>query len=176
MILQTKNWYVLYTKPRWEKKVAKQLENKRIEHYCPLNRVVRQWSDRKKIVLEPLFSSYVFIRIDDKDMAIARQLDGVMNYVYWLKKPAVVREEEIRIIQRFLNDYQEVQVERTSVNVNDVIRITEGPFMEKQGNVVEIRKNTVKVSLPNLGYTIVAEVKKSNIEIIPIYSADQIPA
>src|ERR1700759_2085013 len=65
MIQQAKNWYVVYTKPRWEKKVAKQLEQKKIEHYCPLNKVQRQWSDRKKIILEPLFSCYVFVCLDE---------------------------------------------------------------------------------------------------------------
>ena len=177
MIQQAKNWYVVYTKPRWEKKVAKQLGNKKIEHYCPLNRVQRQWSDRKKIILEPLFTSYVFVRIDETDMLSVRQADGVMNFVYWLKKPAVIREEEINVIKRFLSDYENVQIERAPVNVNDSIKIIEGPFMERQGNVVEIRKKTVKVSLPNLGYTIIAEVQKSNIEIIPIYAtANQVPA
>ena len=88
-----KNWYVVYTKPRWEKKVARQLEQKGIEHYCPLTRVQRQWSDRKKIILEPLFSAYVFVHLDENQQIPVRQTDGVMNFVYWLKKPAVIREE-----------------------------------------------------------------------------------
>ena len=176
MIQQAKNWYVVYTKQRWEKKVAKELENKKIEHYCPLNRVQRQWSDRKKIILEPLFTSYVFVRIDEKDFLAVRQIEGIMNFVYWLKKPAVIQDEEISVIQRFLSEFEHVQIERTAVNVNDPIRIIEGPFMELQGNVIEIRNKTVKVSLPNLGYTIVAEVKKTSIEIIPMYSSSQVPA
>ncbi len=169
MIQQAKNWYVVYTKPRWEKKVAKQLEQKKIEHYCPLNKVQRQWSDRKKIILEPLFSCYVFVHLDETQVLPVRQTDGVVNFVYWLSKPAVIREEEISTIKRFLNEYENIKLERTMVNVNDRVRITSGPLMERQGNVLEIRNKTVKVSLPTLGYTIVAEVQKSNIEILSLF-------
>lgn len=170
MIQQPKNWYVVFTKPRWEKKVARQLEQKNIEHYCPLNKVQRQWSDRKKIVLEPLFTSYVFVRIDDTEMVPVKQADGVMNFVYWLKKPAIIRDEEIDIIRRFLNEYEKVRLEKTAVNVNDHVRILGGPLMERQGNVLEIRSKTVKVALPTLGYTIIAEIERTNIEIVPIFA------
>jgi len=163
---QLKNWYVVYTKPRWEKKVARQLEQKGIEHYCPLTRVQRQWSDRKKIVLEPLFSAYVFVHLEETEQTPVKQTDGVMNFVYWLKKPAVIRDEEIDTIKRFLNEYQTVKLEKSVVNVNDPIRVISGPLMERQGNVLEIRNKTVKVSLPTLGYTIVAEIEKTNIEIL----------
>ncbi|HEX9511602.1 MAG TPA: UpxY family transcription antiterminator [Puia sp.] len=162
----TKNWYVVYTKPRWEKKVARQLEQKGIEHYCPLAKVQRQWSDRKKIVLEPLFSAYVFVHLEETQQLPVKQTDGVMNFVYWLKKPAVIREEEIDTIKRFLNEYQNVKLEKTSVNVNDHVKVISGPLMERQGNVLEIRNKTVKVSLPSLGYSIVAEIEKTNIEIL----------
>ena len=163
---QLKNWYVVYTKPRWEKKVARQLEQKGIEHYCPLTRVQRQWSDRKKIVLEPLFSAYVFVRLEETEQTPVKQTDGVMNFVYWLKKPAIIRDEEIDTIKRFLNEYQIVKLEKSTVNVNDQIRVISGPLMERQGNVLEIRNKTVKVSLPTLGYNIVAEIEKTNIEIL----------
>ena len=87
----TKKWYVVYTRPRWEKKVADQLGRKKIDYYCPLNRVHRQWADRKKIVLEPLFSAYVFVQIDETEQLQVRLTDGVINFVYWLGKPAVIR-------------------------------------------------------------------------------------
>ncbi|MEI9958604.1 MAG: transcription termination/antitermination NusG family protein [Ferruginibacter sp.] len=61
----TTYWHAVYTKPRWEKKVAALLEARGIEYYCPLNKVVKQWSDRKKVVLEPLFKSYVFVHVEE---------------------------------------------------------------------------------------------------------------
>jgi transcription antitermination factor NusG len=161
-----KNWYAVYTRPRWEKKVARQLEQKGIEHYCPLNKVQRQWSDRKKIILEPLFTSYVFVYMNEAQQVPVRQVSGVLNFVYWLKKPAVIQAEEIDVIKRFLKEYQHVKLEKISVNVNDQVRVMSGPLMERLGNVLEIRNKTVKLSLPSLGYLIVAEIEKTNIEIL----------
>jgi transcription antitermination factor NusG len=166
---QGKNWYAVYTRPRWEKKVARQLEQKGIEHYCPLNRVQRQWSDRKKIIFEPLFSAYVFVRIDEAQHIPVRQINGVMNFVYWLKRPAVIQDEEIDVIKRFLKEYQHVRLERIAVNVNDQVKVISGPLMERIGNVLEIRNKTVKLSLPSLGYLIVAEIEKTNIEILSAF-------
>jgi len=99
----TKKWYVVYTRPRWEKKVADLLFRKKIEYYCPLNKVYKQWSDRKKLVAEPLFTSYVFVRIDESEQLTVRLTDGVINFVYWLGKPAQVRNEELEAISDFLN-------------------------------------------------------------------------
>jgi transcription antitermination factor NusG len=168
----TSNWYVVYTRPRWEKKVANQLEQKGIEHYCPLARVQRQWSDRKKVIFEPLFTSYVFVRLTDTEHISVKQINGVVNFVYWLKKPAVIRHEEIDTIKRFLSEYHNVKLEKSIVNINDQVRVISGPLMERQGNVLEIRHKTVKLSLPSLGYMIVAEIEKTNIEILSSFSTN----
>jgi transcription antitermination factor NusG len=168
---QTKNWYAVYTRPRWEKKVAKQLEQKKIETYCPLNKVERKWSDRKKIILEPLFTSYVFVRAGDEDHLSVRSTEGIVNFVYWLKKPAVIRDEEIEVVKRFMNEFQNVSLEKTFVNVNSRVKIINGPLMERQGNVLEIKNKTIKVWLPSLGYNMVVEIEKNNIEILSLSSS-----
>jgi len=162
----TKKWYVVYTRPRWEKKVADQLSRKKIDHYCPLNRVHRQWADRKKIVLEPLFSAYVFVQIDEAEQLQVRLTDGVINFVYWLGKPAVIRNEEIQAIREFLNDYRDVRLERTGVNLHDNVRIIGGPLVMQKGQVVSVKNKTVKVILPSLGYMMQAEVETSNVELV----------
>jgi transcription antitermination factor NusG len=166
-IQDPKNWYVIYTKALWEKKVAKHLENKKIEYYCPLNKVERQWSDRKKIILKPLFTSYVFVRLEDEaQQAPIRQIPGVMNFLYWLKKPAIVKDEEIDMIKKFVNGYQNVKLEKTQVNVNDSVRILSGSFMSREGNILEIKDKTVKIVLPSLGYSLIVEVGNTNIELL----------
>jgi len=164
-----KSWYAVHTRPRWEKKVAGQLAKKRLEYYCPLNKVQRQWSDRKKIILEPLFTSYVFVRLSETEHLPVLQTDGVLSFVYWLKKPAVIRDEEIEAIRRFMSDYESVKLEKIQVNVNDRVRIIGGPLMEREGNIVEIKHKTVKVQLPSLGYTLTAVIEKSNVEILSLY-------
>ena len=167
-----KSWYAVYTKPRWEKKVAALLERKAIESYCPLNKVERQWSDRRKMVMEPLFQSYVFVHVSDGEHLMVRETSGVLNFVYWLQKPAVIRGEEIEMIKRFLNEYPHVEVERSAVNLHDRVRVIGGPLMMREGNVLEVKNKTVKVLLPTMGYTLVAEVEKTNIEKVPA-STDQ---
>jgi transcription antitermination factor NusG len=160
------HWYAIYTKPRWEKKVAETLTKHSIENYCPLNKVLRQWHDRKKIVHEPLFTSYVFVKVEENRLNELRRVAGVLNLVYWLQKPAVIREEEINMIKRFMNQYTNVQLEKTLVNVNDVVRVIKGPLMEQEGNVIAVKNRTVRISLPSLGYIMVAEVERQNIEVI----------
>jgi transcription antitermination factor NusG len=159
-------WYAVYTKARWEKKVAEILTNKKIENYCPLNKVVRQWSDRKKIVLEPLFTSYVFVKTTEKMHSEIRKINGIINFVYWLCKPAVIRNEEIDCIKNFLSDYNNVKLEKARVAINNTVRVTKGPLMEYEGSVIAVKSKTVKIALPTLGYMMVAEVDKTNIKIV----------
>ena len=83
-------WYAIYTRPRWEKKVNHLLLQKGVESYCPLNKVRRKWSDRIKIIEEPLFKSYVFVKVAESDRTEIRMTDGVINFVYWNGKPAVM--------------------------------------------------------------------------------------
>ena len=96
-------WYAVYTKPRWEKKVAELLARQGMEQYCPLNKVQRQWSDRKKTIEEPLFKSYVFIHVKEDALLNVKQTDGVINLLYWLGKPAVIKDFEIEAIRNFLS-------------------------------------------------------------------------
>lgn len=168
-----KKWYAVYTRPRWEKKVADLLVKKHIESYCPLNKIVRQWADRKKLVLEPLFTSYVFVHTTPLEQLAIKQTDGILNFVYWLGQPAVIRDEEIEAVKQFLDEYHNVQLEKINVNMHDRVRISSGPLMAQEGDVIEVRSKTVKVQLPTLGYALTAEVEKQNVEIIqmaPSYS------
>lgn len=159
-------WYAVYTKPRWEKKVAELLTRKKIENYCPLNKVVRQWHDRKKMIEEPLFTSYVFVCITAAEQLEVRKTDGVVNFVYWLGKPAVIRPNEIEAIRDFLEDHQNVQLEKTRVNPRDVVRVVRGPLMGQEGNVVEVYNQKAKVLLPSLGYCLVADLSKESLQVI----------
>lgn len=161
-----KKWYALYTRPRWEKKVADTLSKNDIENYCPLNKVKKQWADRKKIVLEPLFTSYVFVRVSEIEHLRLKKTEGVINLVYWLGKPAIIRDIEIAMIQRFLNEHKHVKLEKATVNLSDMVRITNGPLMDHEGEIISVSNKTVKILLPSLGYTMIAEIETINIEVI----------
>ncbi|HXB94098.1 MAG TPA: UpxY family transcription antiterminator [Puia sp.] len=163
-------WYAVYTRPRWEKKVAEHLAKNKFESYCPLNRVLRQWHDRKKFVQEPLFASYVFVRTEECRHVELSRISGIVNLVYWLRKPAVIREDEIEAIRHFTHQFPNVQLEKTAVNVDDRVRVIKGPLITQEGNIIAVKSRTVKIALPSLGYIMVAEVEKQHIEIIPSQS------
>lgn len=158
-----KNWYVLYTKPRWERKIAEQLEINGIECYCPLNRVERKWSDRWKTVQEPLFRCYVFVRIAKENINKPLEINGVFNYIHQMKQPAPVRDQEIEDMRRFLTEYKSVKLEKINVGVNDAIEVLYGPLMDKTGLVTQVHDNFVKVAIASLGYSLVATVSRSGI-------------
>ncbi|MEO6721245.1 MAG: UpxY family transcription antiterminator [Ferruginibacter sp.] len=161
------HWFVIYTKPRWEKKVAKLLDEKGIEAYCPLNKVLRQWSDRKKVVLEPIFKSYVFVRVPDEEKWALKSINGVLNFVFWLGKPAIVRDEEIQTIRKFLNEFSNVEIEDSpGLRVDSKVRIKQGLLMNYQGILIEVSGNKAKVRIDTLGVQLSAQFDKKNLELI----------
>ncbi|MES1222007.1 MAG: UpxY family transcription antiterminator [Bacteroidota bacterium] len=162
----TKNWYVVYTRPKWEKKVAEQLMRKKIDSFCPLNRIQKEVNEKKKIVLEPLFSSYVFALLSETEFFRVRQTDGVISIAHWLGNPAIIRNEEIDTIRMFVTDYTGVIVEKTRVNLNDKVRIITEPVVKREGNILEVRNKTIKAILPTLGHTLTAEIIRDNVESI----------
>jgi transcription antitermination factor NusG len=156
-------WYVIYTRPRWEKKVYSLLTAKAIESYCPLNKVRRKWSDRIKLVEEPLFKSYLFVKTDEEGRLPVRMTDGVVNFVYWNGKPAIVKEKEIQTIKKFLNEHEQVELVRMDFKPNDKVVITSGPLMDKEGKVLEVKNKVAKVIIESLGYILVADIDKSKL-------------
>ena len=168
MVDSEKHWIAVYTRPRWEKKVSKILTSKNIEHYCPLIKVVKQWSDRKKVVFEPLIHSYVFIRTNEKEYSLIKQVDGILNLVYWLGKPAIIKTKEIESLKYYLDDLYDVELKKIDVNINDEVKVIYGPLISLEGTVVEVKYKFVKIILPSLGYSITAQVRKTHIEKLRI--------
>lgn len=156
-------WLAVYTRPRWEKKVDQLLKEKGLESYCPLNKVRRKWSDRVKVVEEPLFKSYVFVKVDDDDRTTVRMTPGAINFVYWEGKPAVIREKEIIAIKRFLDEYENVEVQAQDLKIDQRVRITNGTLMDQVGKVLDIRHKTAKVAIDSLGYILVAYIDRSKL-------------
>lgn len=161
-----KKWYAVYTKPRWEKKVHGLLQEKGLVSYCPLNKVRKKWSDRIKLVEEPLFKSYVFVQVKEEEQQQVRMVNGVLNFVYWNGKPAIVKEAEIETIRKFLNEYEDVQVKPVNLQANQEVMVQRGLLMNKTGRIRRLMNNKVEVLIESLGYTLIASLEKSN--IIPV--------
>jgi transcriptional antiterminator RfaH len=152
-------WYVLYTNPRAEKKVAAQLATMGIEVYCPLVVRLQQWSDRKKKVEMPLFSSYVFVNLEEHLRETVFNAKGVVRYLYWLGKPAIVKEEEIIAIKKWLaTDYSDIEIE--NLHKGDEIEITEGPFKNHTGIVQEINSNNIRLIIASVGIILTLKYSK----------------
>lgn len=159
----SKKWLAVYTRPRWEKKVNQLLVEKGTECYCPLNKVRRKWSDRVKLVEEPLFKSYVFVKVNEEDRTEVRMTPGIINFVYWNGKPAVIKEKEIANIRKFLDEYENVEVHPADLAVDQRVKITTGPLMDQEGKVLSVRHKTVKVAIDSLGYILVAYIERSKL-------------
>lgn len=139
----------IYTMPRSEKKVAERLEKKGVEVYCPLQTTLRQWSDRKKKVKIPVFPSYVFVCVNEKERELVLMDAGVKNFVFWLGKPAIIRNEEIEEIKKCLSEnYLNNEKE------GDEIVITQGILSGMKGKIKEIRDNKTILVVESLGITI----------------------
>ena len=158
-----KKWLAIYTRPRWEKKVNQLLQQKGLESYCPLNKVRRKWSDRMKTVEEPLFKSYVFVKVSEEDRAAVRLTTGAINFVYWNGKPAVIKEKEISAIKRFLNEYEFVEARPLELKVNQRVRVTNGTLMDQEGKVLDLRNKTAKVAIDSLGYILIAYIDRTKL-------------
>ena len=136
------NWYAIYTKPRNEKKVVANIQSLGIEAYCPTISVVKQWSDRKKTIIQPLLSSYVFVK--------------VVRYLFWLGKPAIVREQEIQAMKELQEEkYKKVCV--TGMARGEKMTINEGLFKGQTATLIEEKNNKTILVLDSLGTTLILE-------------------
>lgn len=155
------NWYALYTKPRWERKVAERLEDVGIKTYCPVITEVRQWSDRKKKVTSPLFKSYVFVQLQEKERSKVFDVPGAVQYIFWLGKPAIIQDAEIETIQKWLEDDRVENVEVGEIGPGDRINIANGSFKGKEGIVQNVSKKRIKLVLVSLG--LVVNIRTSDV-------------
>ena len=143
------------------------MEIKHIENYLPLQRVIRQWSDRRKVVHEPLFKSYLFVKIDETEKESVRRIPGVMNFVYWLGKPAIIRETEIDSIRSFIGEFSNIKVENFIPEIDGSIRIESGPFADHTGKIIDVNKNKVRILIESLGCYLIADITRNKVLNLP---------
>lgn len=163
-----KKWFALYTKPRWEKKIDSILVRKGIESWCPLQKVERQWSDRKKIIEDPLFKSYVLVRIGPDERTKVLMTDGVLNFVHYLGKPAVIKDEEVDTIKKYLaeKDASIAILSEEGFQNEMKIKVNHGVFMGNEGTVIRGGKKKVYVKLESLGQVMVVEFPAEYLSVL----------
>jgi len=160
------NWMVIYTKPRNEKKVYERLSLMGFQVYCPCQKILKQWSDRKKWVLEPIFKSYIFIHTpqSEKEKIDILQSQGVVRFIYWLGNPALVKQFEIDAIKLFLMEYDSIQA--NSFDYGSKLKVKEGVLKGSNGIVVHQTKKEVVLRINSLGMSLSAKMSKLKVEVL----------
>ena len=149
-----KNWFVVYTRPQQELKVSDQLTSMGITNYCPTITLVKKYSDRKKKVIKPLLSSYVMVFLEKNQRERVFTCNGIVRFLFFLGKPAVVPNFEITQMQDHLKGvYNDIKI--TALSVGQIHTISEGPFSGLSGRVVQTDKIKVKLELASLGINII---------------------
>lgn len=155
-----KKWFVIYTKAHQEIKVTEQLNKIGVSCYCPTVTIIKKYSDRKKKIIKPLIPSYVFVLIEEVRRNDVFSVFGVVRYLFWLGKPAVVREKEIELMKKYLKgEFQSVSL--TNFTKGQLHRISEGIFAGKIGRVTEIQKNKIKLQLESLGMIVTLKLESA---------------
>jgi transcription antitermination factor NusG len=99
-------WFAVQTRPKYEKKVSFELQEKGVESFLPLHSAKRQWSDRRRTVSLPLFPGYTFVRIVpalDTRIRVLRT-NGVINFVGPRGIGTSIPDSEIEAVQTLLNE------------------------------------------------------------------------
>jgi len=164
---QEKRWYAVYTRPRWEKKSDGILLRKGIMSWCPTQKVERYWTDRKKIIEDPLFRSYVFVNINEEDRVNVLMTEGIINFVYYLGEPAIIRDEEIENIKKYLSE-KDAKISLISIEgfkEDTLVTINHGVFMNNTGTVIKGGKKKVYVRLESLGQVMLVEFPNEYVSI-----------
>lgn len=154
-----RTWMVIYTRSKWEKKVDQVLKKNGIESYCPLVKTNRRWADRNMVVEIPLFNSYLFVRVNQIEQTKVRETLGVVNFIYYCGKPAMVNDYEIEQIRNAVDNYKDVEtLSIRDLNTGDRIKITNGALADCVGEVMEVQGKSVLVSIKQLDCVLVAKV------------------
>ena len=151
--------YVVDNKPKWEKKVAERLTEIGVTAYCPLIVKISQWTDRKKKIMVPLFNSYIFVQIPDKDRNMVFQVPGAIRYLFWLGKPAVVKDFEIEAIQNWLSAPETFEIAINTWRKGDKVVLESGPFVDQEAIVQEVKQSHYLLVLESLGCVLKVEKK-----------------
>jgi len=160
-------WYAVYTRSRFEKQVQIELQDQGIEAYLPLIKTVRQWSDRKKTVEVPLFSSYVFVHIDRRFYDQVLQTNGVVKYITFEGKAASIPADQIDNLRIIVNSNEKVETTWETRRKGDRVMVTAGSLKGLKGELITYGdRRKVLVRIDSINQNLIVEVHSSLIESI----------
>ena len=159
-------WFALYTKSRFEKKVHASLQEKGIECYLPMKVEKRRWSDRVKTVEEPLLKGYLFVRVSNKEYFNVLNTPGAVTYISFGGRPAAIQEKQLEDLKIFLSGYNtQIDVTYDSLNEGTKVIVVSGPMKGVVGEIVEFRgKSRIAIRFKDLGYCVLTDISAKDVE------------
>jgi len=157
-------WRILYVRARFEKKIEKQLLDMGIKTFLPLREVLRQWTDRRKKVVVPLFPSYIFVHVNERQRIKTLDVFGTVKYVQFSGKLAEVRPDIIESIRIAVDGPARLNVVSTQLKPGASVKVMYGPLAGMRGNLVEYRgSKKVAIILESIQQALVVEVSSAYI-------------
>lgn len=132
--------------------------DKGYEIFCPTRTVIKQWSDRKKKISEPVFTSYIFAKVNEQSRNEVLNDQGVVSNVFWLGRPAVIREQEIVLIRSFLEEFPMAEAQYGNFEVGNRVEISSGPLSGQDGLIRYVQGNKAYLTMVSLGIQVQAEI------------------
>ncbi len=170
-----KKWIAVYTRSRYEKKVADELLEKGITAYIPLMKTLRQWSDRKKWVEMPLFRSYVFVYIEMPNIRKALEAKGAVYIVKFEGQPAIIPDRQIDNLRALLGSSLDFEISSDEFTVGEAVEVTHGPLFGFRGTVVEYKgKKRVVMRIEAVGQSLLLEISPAWLNKIDSKSSRQL--
>ncbi len=165
MLDNTYKWYPIYTRSRAEKKAQLELTKKGIATYLPLRKVLKQWSDRKKFVEEPLLKSYLFAFISSKEYSDVLMTNGITRFIYFSGKIAAIADKQLEDLKLLLANAEDLEVITHEISPGEKVLIKAGPFKGIMAELVSLKsKKSIVLRLQNLGYSIQINTSMAYIE------------
>ena len=144
--LDSKKWFVVYTKHRNEIKVSQRLSVLGIENYTPIRMEIRQWSDRKKKIAVALLPSMVLVNLNEKEVKKVFEVAGVVRYLFENQKRAEVSNEEVLAMKYYLeNTYYSNKKE---LAVGETVKV---PLLKEEATVIAVKGKNCFAQLKKLG-------------------------
>lgn len=158
-------WYPVYTNPRAEKKAYEQLVRKSIEVYLPLKKTLKQWSDRKKWVQEPLISSYLFVYITVSEIPVVLATPGISRFIYFSGKVATIPEKHIEQIKRLLQTDSPFSIITKQFEKGEQVRVIAGPLQGLTGELIEYQsEKRILLRLGPVGESLLVQISPDIID------------
>ena len=157
-------WYALYTNSRAEKRVSNRINEMGIETFLPLQKTLRQWSDRKKLIEKPLISSYVFVRAIPREFFPIRTIDGVVKFIMIQGKPVAIPEIQINNLRILCGSDAEVELSSDVYAEGDKVEVIVGSLTGLRGELIRVgRKHKVVIRIIQPGMNLTVDIKSNAI-------------